>query len=1019
MKRNTRRAGRSDRRGSIGCEESLEPRIVMSAGSMQIGMNLDNVNDYTPTWQFTDLFQSSRPWISHAYNTVTGVQDFHGGTFVPVQTDENGWPTRLATWNNAHGHLMQQRLGTLMFNNLNGAYPSGVYRVEWEGAGEVIFAGDARETTRGATADGRRFALLNVVAQNEGIYLGIRSLSPDDPIRNIHVWMPDFNGQSFSGQVWQPSAAGQNGGSSPFHPLYRERLADFGILRFMQAQETNTSDIQMWSDRRDARDSRQSSGNGGSGFVNGMSVEHMVQLANDLDADPWFNMPHLADDTFVRNFAIYVRENLKPGLTAYVEWSNEIWNFSPGFEATSWVVEQTRLPLNEGLTHWQIAGREAARDMNIWSEVFSSQPGRIVRVAGGQASTPWVTERIVESMGGSFDAIAIAPYFEPTEAQRSAYSSATTVDQVFADLRGNILSGAQATVGHQRLADDYSTRLGRDIRLLAYEGGQHLDGRGASYQNVFFAATKDPRMAELTREYLQIQNATGMDAYVHYKLSDRDIPGRGGNLGVLNRQDQPISEAHVYRTLLEAAAGTLFSTGPTLVTLNSADLLAHETGSGRAAFRVSRGGDLSRPLTVQYSVSGTATAGLDYAALTGNVTFEAGERTAVISVVPSDDAAVESNETVVVTLQPGPGYSLISPATSTDSISILSDDVATNLPIIQITASDATAAEANRDPGVFTVTRSGGKLTASLTVNLQTGIQTAGTADYDAFGQSVVFAPGQVSATLIVRPADDAAIENTETVVMSLRPSLNYRLGVNSEARIRILDNDFAPPPVTPVISVAATDAEASEVGGNNGVFTLTRSGSLNNSLLVRYTAAGTATGGGDYAALSGFAFFAYGAATTTVTVRPVNDPTVEPTETVVLTLTDGDAYDVGVAGVATVSLLSEDVDPGRLNSRSAVRTGTGNGSDVRQVSTGLLNRPADMGGRGIHAVSLNAPLVSPPPRTDQLKRKDSVRALGSRQIGTHESGQSVVGADGTGLVLAEAPVAKDLDLFFELFGRS
>ena len=59
-------------------------------------------------------------------------------------------------------------------------------------------------------------------------------------------------------------------------------------------------------------------------MVNGASLEVMVALANALDADPWFNMPHQADDTFVRNFATYVRQHLEPGRKVYVEWANEV-----------------------------------------------------------------------------------------------------------------------------------------------------------------------------------------------------------------------------------------------------------------------------------------------------------------------------------------------------------------------------------------------------------------------------------------------------------------------------------------------------------------------------------------------------------------------------------------------------------------------------------------------------------------------------------------------------------------------
>lgn len=896
-----RRPARRHRRKDYGHFESLEARQVMSGTPMQIGMNLDNVNDYTPNWMFTDVFQSSRPWISQSFNTVTQGSDFNGGALIPVQTDANGWPTQLATWTNAHGQVMQQRLGTLMFRDLNGNYPAGTYRAEWGGTGDVVFGFDARETSRGRTANGHNFAMLNVTPGNGGIFLGINSMSASDPIRDIHVWMPDYNGQSFAGQRWTPGA-----NFSPFHPLYKERLDDFGILRFMQAQETNTTDIRTWSDRRDASDARQSSGNSGL-MANGLSVEHMVQLANELDADPWFNMPHMADDAFVRNFATYVRDNLEPGLTAYVEWSNEIWNFAPGFEAYAWIADQARLPANSGMTHWQIAGREAARDMNVWSDVFAGQTSRLVRVAGGQATTPWVTERIVENMGGSFDAIAIAPYFGPSETQRSTYSAATTVDQVLADMRINLVAGVQMTLGHQRLADDFSNRLGRDIQLLAYEGGPHLNGRGAAYQDVLFQATKDPRMADITREYLRVQNAAGLDAYVHYKLTDRDMATQYGLFGVLLGQNQPLSQAHIYRALLDADAGTLFTSTPTLVTLNAADPTAHEAGLGAATFRVTRGGNLAQPLTVNYSVSGNAIAGTDYNALSGTVTFPANENTVFITVTPRDDASIESSETVTVTLQPGTGYSLISSAASTGSVSIVSDDVLASWATINITATDPNAAEASRDPGVFTVTRSG-NTTGSLTVYLRNGFQTAQAADYDSFPLSVTFAAGQASATLTVRPVDDTTVENAESVILSINPTMTYRLGPNTVARVNIADNDVAPRPVTPIITVAATDSDANEVGNNNGTFTLTRTGALSNTLVVRYTANGTAAPGQDFAPLSGFAYFAWGAATTTVTVSPYGDTTVEPVETVVVNLTDGDAYDLGTARTATVSISREEV---------------------------------------------------------------------------------------------------------------
>ncbi|MEZ5449148.1 MAG: hypothetical protein R3E89_09170 [Thiolinea sp.] len=38
----------------------------------------------------------------------------------------------------------------------------------------------------------------------------------------------------------------------------------------------------------------------------------MVQLANTLNADAWFNIPHLADRDYIQRYATYVRDNLRP-----------------------------------------------------------------------------------------------------------------------------------------------------------------------------------------------------------------------------------------------------------------------------------------------------------------------------------------------------------------------------------------------------------------------------------------------------------------------------------------------------------------------------------------------------------------------------------------------------------------------------------------------------------------------------------------------------------------------------------
>jgi Calx-beta domain/Domain of unknown function (DUF5666) len=108
------------------------------------------------------------------------------------------------------------------------------------------------------------------------------------------------------------------------------------------------------------------------------------------------------------------------------------------------------------------------------------------------------------------------------------------------------------------------------------------------------------------------------------------------------------------------------------------------------------------------------------------------------------------------------------------------------------------------------------------------------------------------------------------------------------------------------LVSVTATDAFASEIAGNTGTFTLTRSGSatlLAAPLTVTYTVGGTGLSGADYTALSGTVTFAPTVATATVVVTPVADATTEGAETVKLTLTTVAPYDLGSPAEATVTI--------------------------------------------------------------------------------------------------------------------
>ncbi|HOX02772.1 MAG TPA: choice-of-anchor D domain-containing protein [Verrucomicrobiota bacterium] len=110
------------------------------------------------------------------------------------------------------------------------------------------------------------------------------------------------------------------------------------------------------------------------------------------------------------------------------------------------------------------------------------------------------------------------------------------------------------------------------------------------------------------------------------------------------------------------------------VTVAATDAVAGEpsTGSGTGTFTFARTGSTESPLTVNFTVGGTATSGTDYTALGTTVIFDAGSSTATKTVSVLDDNLNEADETVVLRLASGAGYTLISRSSVT--VTIKDDD---------------------------------------------------------------------------------------------------------------------------------------------------------------------------------------------------------------------------------------------------------------------------------------------------------------------------------------------------------
>lgn len=614
---------------------------------MAIGMNLTMVNDWTHSWVFRDAFKLSRDFTMRA----SSGQD-HPFLGRP-ETDANGWVTSIPSpIVDENGQTHVPYADSILFSR--GGNPAGIYRAEWSGEGEITFAG-ATLVESGTTEDDRSYALLNI-PEDQTIHTRIYETDPEDYIRDIQLFMPEHDGILLEMDHGQPDS-----GESPFHPLFLERLEPFDTLRFMQWQQVNRDnrDTLTSDDLRPASYANQ--GTTSRSPYNGVSVEYQVQLVNDLGANAYFNMPHQADDSYVRAFAQYVRDNVHDDAQIHVEYSNEIWNFAPSYQASRWISEQRERPENAELTFVDIWAREARRDFAIWSDVFSGQEERLTRVAAGQQHNSWLTGQLLERMNGEFDAVSSTSYAGLGNSNLEWINENSTQDDIIDWVLDNsVPASLQSQAEHAALAEEYSQSLGREIQYVTYEGGSHLNAFETEYQELVHSTQNHPRFREIYAALLNGMESLGVEMHTQYVFTSQGEPAPWGEFGVLHEMDQPLEDAHEYSALVDFMNGHLQPPKP-LVSIVSTDETAHEFGD-TAEFTVSRSGVLnSSDLTVHYAVSGSATGGEDYEALSGSIVIPAGETSATILVAPlldSHGVADEGSETIAVTLTASDGFHL-------------------------------------------------------------------------------------------------------------------------------------------------------------------------------------------------------------------------------------------------------------------------------------------------------------------------------------------------------------------------
>jgi hypothetical protein len=464
-----------------------------------LGINLAGPADFNTELPFVDVFRMSRPWISQR----TGAE---WGKGPPLELDGQGWIKRLEP-----GCWAETPLCTVA----PGHYPAGSYTVFYKGVGKLAF------TNATVTHEEPGRLTIEPDPSKGGFFLQLRETSPADPVRDVRVIMPGFE---------------HTCEAEPFHPAFLARWRGMAAVRFMDWMQTNNSPVVTWADRPTT---------GRATFADrGVPVELMVDLSNRLKADPWFCMPHLADDDYVRQFALLVKGSLDPSRKVYVEWSNEVWNGQ--FEQSHYAGRRgVALGFGDAAKPWEAGWRyTAARSVEIfkiWEDVFGDSD-RLVRVLPSISANAYVARQILTFRDAykHADVLAIAPYLSMNvvpdgEGLTTGVVGGWTVDQVLDHVERHALPESIGWMReNKKVADEFG------LRLVAYEAGQHMVGvRGGENDDdvtrLLHAANGHARMGRIYDAYLAAWDAEGGDLLCHF--SSVSVWSKWGSWGALEHYD--------------------------------------------------------------------------------------------------------------------------------------------------------------------------------------------------------------------------------------------------------------------------------------------------------------------------------------------------------------------------------------------------------------------------------------------------------------------------------------------------
>jgi hypothetical protein len=295
-------------------KRAIEPAVPL-------GVNITSLADWDGSRMFADAMKQSRGWCTPGTCAQT------------IPSDAAGWPVQ--------DFLVVPVAGPPELN--------GTYLLRFRGLAQVELMFGYGGFTVGSTS------YIGTLPSGAGYDPATNTTTAEmtiTPSTGINVFMNFTSTQRSPDkavgtgithlQLMRPTAPGSPtpyGPNQLFNTALEADLSGFTTIRYMTYFNTNGTTIAHWVDRILPSLPIQANANGG-------AIEYAVMLANETGKDLWINVPVSADDAYVRNLANLLRYGsdgvapytaaqanpvyppAQPNLAIYLEYSNEVWNFS-------------------------------------------------------------------------------------------------------------------------------------------------------------------------------------------------------------------------------------------------------------------------------------------------------------------------------------------------------------------------------------------------------------------------------------------------------------------------------------------------------------------------------------------------------------------------------------------------------------------------------------------------------------------------------------------------------------------